>query len=314
MKIITLWVGAFWFALLHHLSKNHPDLEFFAYEKDDQNREILKSSKQHPYFFPGRYLGENIVFLNCLETLKDFDLIIIAIPAQYIQGLLYEIKDSLKSGVILLNIAKGIDAMSLKTIWDITWDMLWDFPYHYAVLSGGMIASELVEWNMLWAQIWCRDNKIGLYLKKLFASDSLKVTLSFQVKNIELSGSLKNIFALYMWYLEWKWYQMSSIWYFFCQLYRELPLLIEKLWWEKSIHFEDFSLWGDLIATCFGNSRNRYFWRLVWEWKTPKEAQDILNSEKKHSEWYATLGWLYDTVIDDDLPYFLEIGDIFYKN
>lgn len=44
-----------------------------------------------------------------------------------------------------------------------------------------------------------------------------------------------------------------------------------------------------MIATCFGNSRNKYFGKLVGSDMTPIEAYNKLKEEKKHAEGYETL-------------------------
>jgi glycerol-3-phosphate dehydrogenase len=44
-------------------------------------------------------------------------------------------KPHLKSGVIFLNLSKGIDNTTLRTVSDILQDELGGFDYHYAVLS-----------------------------------------------------------------------------------------------------------------------------------------------------------------------------------
>lgn len=314
MKTIIIWVWAFWFAILNHLSKNHPNTEFFAYEKDEYVLNYLKKNKQSPYFFPEVTLSKNVVFLDDLEKLSEFDVIIIAIPAQFVWNFVSGIKNNLKSGVTFLNLSKWINNQTLQTPSDILAENLWDFNYNYAILSGGMIASELVEEKILWAQIACNDIDISQKLSSLFQNENLKISLSQNTKNIELFWSLKNIFALYMWYLEWKWLWMSSIWYYFCELYKELPELLTDLWWEKNINFSDFSLWWDLIATCFWNSRNRYFWNLVGKWKNSLEAEEILKSEKKHAEWYYTIIWIKDIILKNEkLKEFWKIVEIFTK-
>jgi len=300
MKTIIIWVGAFWFAILNHLSKNHPETSFFAYEKDAFVLQHLKETRESPYFFSGVKLRENITFLDTLEQLCEFDLIIIAIPAQFVGNFVASIQGSLKVWVTFLNLSKGINNQTLQTPGDILAENLWGFSYHYAILSGGMIASELVEEKILWAQIGCKNTEISQKLQQLFESHALKISLSQDTKNIELFGSLKNIFALYMGFLEWTWYGMSSIWYYFCELYKELPFLLQDMWGDENIDFSDFSLGWDLIATCFWNSRNRYFWNLVWKWKTSQEAESILKQEKKHAEWYYTLLWIQDVILKNE--------------
>ncbi len=314
MKTIIIWVWAFWFAVLNHISKNHPNTEFFAYEKDEFVLQHLKNVWENPYFFSWVKLEKNVIFLDNLERLREFDLIIIAIPAQFVGDFVWNIKNNLKSWVTFLNLSKWIDNKTLQTPSDILAEKLWDFQYNYAILSGWMIASELVEEKILWAQIGCKNEELLENLQYLFENKNLKISLSKNIKNIELFGSIKNIFALYIWYLEWSWLWMSSIWYYFCELYKELPELLKSLWGEENIHFSDFSLGGDLIATCFGNSRNRYFWNLVGKWKTVFEAEIILKSEKKHAEWYYTLLAVKDIILKNEkLKEFWKIVEIFTK-
>lgn len=314
MKTVIIWVGAFWFAILNHLSKNNKNTSFFAYEKDEMVLQNLKTTRENPYFFSGTKLWENVIFLDNLEKLSDFDLIIIAIPAQFVGSFIGGIKNNLKSGVTFLNLSKGVDNKTLQTPGDILSKELSDFDYHYAILSWWMIASELVEEKILWAQIGCKNEEISQKLQKLFQNEKLNISLSQNTKNIELFGSLKNIFALQMWYLEAKGLWMSSIGYHFCELYKELPILLALLWGNENIDFSDFSLGWDLIATCFWNSRNRYFGNLVGQWKSAFEAEQILKNEKKHAEGYYTLLWI-GKVIDthEKLKAFQNIVKIFTK-
>lgn len=315
MKIIVIWVWAFGFAILNHLSKNHQNTEFFAYERDELVLQNLKNTRENPYFFSGIKLKENVTFLDNLDNISDFDVIIIAIPAQFVGNFIKNIQNNLKSGVTFLNLSKWINNETLQTPSDILQKELWSFSYNYAILSGGMIAWELVEEKILWAQIWCENIEIAKQLQYYFENKNLKISLSTNTKNIELFGSLKNIFALYMWYLEASGLWMSSIWYYFCELYKEIPALLQDLWWKQNIEFSDFSLWWDLIATCFWNSRNRYFWNLVWKWKTAKEAEEILKQEKKHAEWYYTLLWIQNIILQNEkLPEFGKIVQIFLSN
>jgi glycerol-3-phosphate dehydrogenase (NAD(P)+) len=109
-----------------------------------------------------------------------------------------------------------------------------------------------------------------------FRSDTLAITLTPKYKNIELYGALKNIFALYMGYLEGKGNGLSTVGYHFCELYKDIMKLIVLLGGENIDDFSQYALGGDLIATCFGNSRNRYFGRLVGEGKSSQEAYDTL--------------------------------------
>lgn len=313
-KIGIIWVGAFGFAILHHLSKHNPNQTFYAFEKDAFVFNHLKNTRQSPYFFEWVTLWENVDFLDDLENIGEFDVLLLVIPAQFIGGFIAQYAQSFQSGVTLVNLSKGIDIAHMQTPSDTIKKELWTRTYNYAVLSGWMIAEELVVSKPLWAQIACENTFLAQELKNLFETKHLTISLSSDVKNTELFGCVKNIFALYLWYLEWVGYGMSSIGYYFCELYKELPFLLKELWWEENIDFSSFALWWDLIATCFGNSRNRYFWKLVGEWKSVLEVESQLKQEKKHAEGYYTLKAISQIIVENrQLKNFQKVVEIFAK-
>lgn len=314
MKTIILWVWAFWFAVIRHIAMNHPNEEFYAYEKDSYSQEYLSKHRKSPFFFTDIELPRNIILVKQLnDVLPTIDLIILAIPNQFIDSSIHEIKDFLKSWVCFLNLSKGIDNSSLRTVSDTLNTRLPNHLYQYGVLSGGMIARELIDGFPLWAQIGITDIDLWERIKTLFQNSNLQITLSQEYKNIELYGALKNIIAMYTWYLEGKWYGYSSIWYYLCSLIKELPLLVKKLWWSADrMDFHQFALGWDIIATCFWDSRNRLFWKKIWEWMNPNEAMIFMKNQKKHVEWYDTLKWLHEMILSENsLSNFQKIIKIF---
>ncbi len=106
--------------------------------------------------------------------------------------------------------------------------------YNYSVLSGWMIAGELVEQKILWADIAIINRDIWEKLQELFQSENLKINLTqASTKSVELFGALKNITAISIWYYMWKWLAYSSLGYYLCKLLEEekelIPDLFEKV-------------------------------------------------------------------------------------
>lgn len=84
MKTLVLGIGAFGFAVLKHLSENNPEETFYAYEKNHKTFQHIQDTSTHPYFFDGLQLPNNIEYVDVEEVLSDMDIVIIAIPAQFI--------------------------------------------------------------------------------------------------------------------------------------------------------------------------------------------------------------------------------------
>lgn len=313
MNVCVLWVGAFWFAMLK-LIENSPNIKaLYAYEQDKATLELLRKQYKHPYFFEGVSLSDKVVFTNDYEAiLPSVDIVILAIPCQFISPFLPQIREFLKPWVIILNLAKWINNTTLRTIYNDTQDILTWKNYEYAILSGGMIAKEVVEWKPLWAQIGVTKMSAWIALTQLFIWTNLEVKISLRnIQTIELYASLKNVFAMMIGYYEGKGCTASTLWYYFCKIYQEIDIILKLLWWSEAYHFSDFAVGWDLIATCFWDSRNRYFWNLIGQGKSPKEALEILASEKKRSEWYETLKWIYKLIKNNqNTPLVAEFSDM----
>lgn len=298
MKTLIIWVWTFWFAILNHISKKNKDDIIYAYERNDFVFWYLKNFRKHPYFFEWVKLWENIEFIeNCEKILPEIDLLILAIPCQTILPFLKEIKDKLKPWLTILNLAKWINNITLHTLWDDLKVLLKWTSYNYTFLSWWMIANDVVNWNIIWATLWVESEILWNTLKDYLETPIFQISLyTWIVKNIELAWALKNVFAIFTWYHEWIWMWSSSLWYFFCQYYAEYKKLFLLLGWDENIRFDIYAVWWDLIASCFWNSRNRFFWRLIWEWKDTKEVLEIMKNEKKIAEGYETLKWLYKVI------------------
>jgi len=300
-NILILWLGAFWFAIAKHLGENNPDMTIYASEINSEIYESIVETRKHPYFFNvgddcnRPLLPENIELVSDINSrLAEIDIIISVIPCQFVWWTFSSMNQYLKSGVTILNLSKWIDNTSLQTVSEKLSEVLQETHYTYAYLAWGMIAEELIHWNILWADIACEDFDIWSELQKLFLSDTLDINLKIgSPKNTELYAALKNIVALILGYYEWIWVEASTKWYYFSKLLTEVQWVIELLGWSPDIDMTDYALSWDLIATCFGASRNKLLGNMLGKWLSIDEALSHLKSQNKIAEWYETLKWVY---------------------
>lgn len=294
-NILILWLGAFGFAIAKHLWKNNPEQIFHASEVNPEIFEAISSSRQHPYFFPWVELPENIKLNSDTQSiLPQTDIIISVIPCQFVWWAFESMKEFLKRWVTILNLSKGIDNQSLETVSEKLAGVLEWMDYNYSYLAGGMIAQELVDEKMLGADIVTQTQEVGEDLKELFISEKLDINLKiWNPKNTELYAALKNIIALILWYYEGKGAWASTLGYYFSKLLGEMWNVILELQADEEIDFTDFALSGDLIATCFGGSRNRLLGNILGEWINISKALEELKTQKKIAEGYETLKWVY---------------------
>ena len=311
-KILILWLGAFGFAIAKHLGENNPDITIYASEINSQIYDVVEKTRSHPYFFDGAKLPDNIELVSDTKSLlPEVDIIISVIPCQFIGWAFTGMKESLKPWVTILNLSKWIDNKTLEVSSEKLAGVLGDTNYTYAYLAGGMIASELVDGKKLWADIACEDEDTWKILMWLFQSESLDIhMIVWDTKNTELYAALKNIIALILGYYEGLWKWASSRWYYLVKLLEEVSYLIAELWGNPELEFGDYALWGDIIATCFGASRNRLLGNMLWEWTSIEDALAKLAEEKKIAEGYETLKWVYTiTEWKHEYPLINEFGE-----
>ncbi len=306
----------FGYAILDHIWDN-PDFQFYAYEKNEEISISLRNEKRHPFFFQDVSLHNNIeIVQNFEEFLPDMDIILLIIPYQYLQDTLQKIRPFLKPWVIIVNLSKGVNNTTFTTVSDDLVHILKNFPYSYAIMSGGMIAGELISGAPVGADIGLSQWKDREILNGLFFRKNLHINcIDWSVKNIELYGALKNIFALYAGYLEWTWYGASTIGLYICKMLQELRIILPMLGGTTDIDLAQFSLGGDIVATCFGNSRNRYLWTLIWSGMSVVDALAQMNQERKLAEGYETLKGLRQLISKKpELIELQNIVSIFFPN
>lgn len=301
MKVLTLGLWAFGFAINKVLWENNPEKIFYSFELNEEIKESVKNNRTHPYFFTGYFLPNNIELIdNYDDIISEIDLIILAMPAQFVSWAVTSLQHKLKKWVTFLNLAKWIDIKQNKTISQLLSESLEWKDYNYAVLSWWMIASEVVEWKPLWADLWINNTAIGKNVQLMLQNNNLQIKLQKDILNIEMYGSLKNIMAILAGYYEAKWLGKSSIGYYLVNFYDEMKGIVKLYWWNKEIDFSYYSLGWDIVATCFWDSRNKYFWNLLWSGKNITEVLDILKSENKHAEGYETLKAVYNKIEDKE--------------
>ena len=301
MKILTLGLWAFGFAVNKLLWENNPEQTFYAIELNNDIINSIKNNRTHPFFFEGYKLPKNIEVIENNETIiSEVDLIILAMPAQYILSAVKWFSSKIKEWVTILNLAKWIDIVNNKTISQLLNEELMWINYNYAILSWWMIASEVVEWRKLWADLGIDNLEIWEKLKSLLENDNFNVAIRKDILNIELYWSLKNIMAIVVWYEEWKGSDASTVWYRLVKFYSEMTQIIWEYNWNINIDFSYYSLWSDIVATCFGWSRNKYFGYLLWTWMPIDKVLEKLKSENKHAEWYETLKAVYNKIKDKE--------------
>ena len=144
---------------------------------------------------PGVKIPEEIAITDDLETtLKDRDLIVLAVPSPFTRSTARSMKNLVRKGQIIVNVAKGIEENTLMTLSEIIEE---EIPQaNVAVLSGPSHAEEVGRKMPTTCVAGARTKETAEYIQGLFMSPVFRVYTSPDILGIELGGALKNVIAL----------------------------------------------------------------------------------------------------------------------
>lgn len=254
MKIGILGSGSWGTGLSIVLSELGHDVTVYGRNKETIDK--ILDTRFNEKHLPEIYIDEKIKFSNdCNDTIKGKDIIIIAISSQSIRELLETCSSNIEKDQVILNVSKGIEIDSLKTISEIVREYLPD--NEYVVLSGPSHAEEVARQLPTTLVAACSNIKTAKLIQQEFSSNYLRIYTNPDVLGVELGGSLKNIIALGAGISDGLGFGDNSKAALMTRGIKEIAQLSEKLGADQTT-FKGLSGIGDLIVTCTSvHSRNR---------------------------------------------------------
>lgn len=266
-----LGAGSWGIALSVLLANNGHQVQVWSIIEDEIK--MLNKYHEHKDKLPGVILSDQITFTNDLkEATEDKDLLVLAVPSSFTRSTAHSMKNLVKDGQIIVNVAKGIEESTLMTLSQIIEE---EIPQaEVAVLSGPSHAEEVGRGIPTTIVVGAKKKSTAEYIQNVFMSEVFRVYISPDVLGIELGAALKNVVALAAGIADGLGYGDNTK----AALITRGIAEISRLGTAMGGKFETFcglSGIGDLIVTCASmHSRNRRAGILIGQGKTMKEAMD----------------------------------------
>ncbi len=255
MNIAVLGDGAWGSAAAQHLAINKHNVTLWG--PFPEYIIEMKNTQSNPKFLPKIIFDNNISFTPSLEeAVKTADILVLALPSQYIRNLLINIKPFFNNSKhILVDLAKGIENKTLMRMSEIVFEVLGNSKY--TVLSGPSHAEEVI-FNVPTAVVAAsKDQTAAKIVQDTFFSPSFRVYYSNDPTGVELGGALKNVFAIAAGVVDGIKLGDNSKAALITRSIAEMSRLGKALGGNPET-FSGLSGIGDLIVTCFSkHSRNR---------------------------------------------------------
>lgn len=268
-KISVVGSGGWGTAVAVMLSKYGHDVKLWSFFKEES--EELKKNRENKKFLPGIKIDEKIYLTSDINDCNDSDIIVMASPSHAVRNTAKILSGTVKDGQIIVNIAKGIEEGTYKTMSEIIKEEIPNCKI--AVMSGPSHAEEVSKGIPTNNTVASSDMEIAEYVQDIFMNPNFRVYTNSDVKGVELGGSLKNVIALCCGILDGMGFGDNTKAALMTRGLVEMKRLGESLGANPET-FNGLSGIGDLIVTCTSmHSRNRKAGILIGQGKSLDEAQ-----------------------------------------
>ncbi len=192
-KVTVLGAGTWGIALTIQLASNGHDVTLWSAVAKEI--EALKADRKNIKGLPEAVLQDSVKLTKDIdEALKEYDFILLAVASPYVRSTAKLIKDKVKPGSLIVNVAKGIEDSSFMTLTEVIND---EIPSAVVgVLSGPSHAEEVSRGIPTTVVAGAKSRKIATLIQDTFMGEHFRVYTSSDVTGMEIGGALKNIIAL----------------------------------------------------------------------------------------------------------------------
>jgi len=273
-KVTVLGGGGWAIALAVLLNDNKHDVTIWS--ALPREVEALTTERENKVGLPGVIISEDIVITGDIESaVKDADIIVMAVASSFVRSTSRLLKNYIKDGQIIVNVAKGIEKDTLFTMTDIIEDEL---PTSDAcVLSGPSHAEEVGRKLPTTIVVGAKTEETAKFVQNVFSNEYFRVYVSPDIIGIELGGSLKNVIALAAGVADGLGCGDNTKAALITRGIKEVTALGVAMGGHMRT-FNGLSGIGDLIVTCASmHSRNRRAGILIGQGKSLEEATKEVN-------------------------------------
>lgn len=261
MKIGIIGTGAFGIALASNLIKNNNNIVMWSKFEEEiiELNTTRVCSRLNGYSIP-----DQIKFTSDMEeAIKESNLIIIVVPANFVYDTTLLIKKYYKSYQHICIASKGIEESEGRFLHDIVGELL--ETDKIGVISGPSFAVDIVESVPVGVTLASKNIETSNIISKALSNDYFKVSTTSDMIGVSICGCVKNIIAIGSGIIDGMGYPISTTSLLITLALDDIKNLIKGLNGSEDTILELAGI-GDIILTCTSiKSRNYSFGKLIGE-------------------------------------------------
>lgn len=281
-QIAVLGAGVMGTSLAIHLGRNEVPVNLWGTKWDDKVLNKIDKDRYHDALDVA--VPENIKTFRhnkLKDALDGVDVIVIAVLSHGVEDISREMSPYLQRGQVIVNISKGVQENTLRTMSQVIYHALDDQINDYVSLvklGGPVIASELAHGKYTEAIFASKDLMAAILSKTLFESDTFKANVTEDIDGVEISASFKNSYAIMMGIMSGlEAGTNNSRAAIMARGSIEMANIVAAFGGQHSTAMGIAGV-GDYYVTSQGG-RNGIFGKYIGEGKTTKEALELMNDQ-----------------------------------
>ena len=238
----------------------------------------FEEKRENVKFLAGYKVPGNLVFdSNDKTIMAGADLIVSAVPCQFVRRVWTRLKDCKPADVPIVSVAKGIENDTLKLPDQILGEILGGQTKCVA-LSGPTIADELARKLPATACAACSDIELAKKAQLTFNTPWLRVYTNTDILGVELAGAMKNVIAIAAGIIDGTKAGDNAKAALLCRGLTEITRLGVACG-ARPETFSGLTGLGDLVTTCISpKGRNRSFGERIGGGQNVQEAMGATKS------------------------------------
>lgn len=270
-KIAVLGGGSWATAIVKMLSENLESIGW--YMRSAYAVEHIKRNKHNPNYLSSAELHPEQLDLSSdiNQTVKEYDILIFAIPSAFLKTELDKLSESLE-GKIIFSAIKGIVPESGLIVGEHFFE-IYKIPFeNIGVITGPCHAEEVAMERLSYLTIACKDEEKAKMVGDCLKGRYIRTKVSDDIIGTEYAAMLKNIYAIAAGICHGLGYGDNFQSVLMSNSIREMKRFIRKVHKMKR-NINNSAYLGDLLVTGYSTfSRNRMFGNMIGKGYTVKSA------------------------------------------
>lgn len=158
--------------------------------------EEFSATRRHPNL-PGMVIPDEIVFTKDIQQVcTDQEILLFAVPSPFVRATARKAAPYIADGQLIVDVAKGIEADTLKTMTQIIAEELKNPTVRLVALSGPTHAEEVAKDLPTTIVSASGDPAVAERVQAVFGNTCMRVYTNADIRGVELCGAMKNVMAL----------------------------------------------------------------------------------------------------------------------